>query len=123
MTNREFFTAIINANINAEITDFATDAIRKLDERNSKRKSTQTAVQKANETFKAEIADFLTDKEDFVLCSEIAKHFGVSTQKVTGVLSLMVKDGTVIAADVKVKGGKRKGYKVKAEVEAEVEAD
>lgn len=123
MTNREFFTAIINANINAEITDFATDAIRKLDERNSKRKSTQTAAQKANETFKAEIADFLTDKEDFVLCSEIAKHFGVSTQKVTGVLSLMVKDGTVIAADVKVKGGKRKGYRVKAEVEAEVEAD
>lgn len=123
MTNREFFTAVINANINAEITDFATDAIRKLDERNSKRKSTQTAAQKANETFKAEIADFLTDKEDFVLCSEIAKHFGVSTQKVTGVLSLMVKDGTVIAADVKVKGGKRKGYKVKAEVEAEVEAD
>ena len=123
MTNREFFTAIINANINAEITDFATDAIRKLDERNSKRKSTQTAAQKANETFKAEIADFLTDKEDFVLCSEIAKHFGVSTQKVTGVLSLMIKDGTVVAADVKVKGGKRKGYKVKTEVEAEVEAD
>lgn len=123
MTNREFFTAIINANINAEITDFATDAIRKLDERNSKRKSTQTAVQKANDTFKVEIAEFLTDREDFTLCSEIAKHFGVSTQKVTGVLSLMVKDGTVIAADVKVKGGKRKGYKVKTEVEAEVEAD
>ena len=119
MTNREFFTAVINANINAEITDFATDAIRKLDERNSKRKSTQTAAQKANETFKAEIADFLTNKEDFVLCSEIAKHFGVSTQKVTGVLSLMVKDGTVVAADVKVKGGKRKGYKVVAEVEAD----
>lgn len=123
MTNREFFTAVINANINAEITDFATDAIRKLDERNSKRKSTQTAAQKANDAFKVEIADFLTDKEDFVLCSEIAKHFGVSTQKVTGVLALMVKDGTVVAEDVKVKGGKRKGYKVKTEVETEVEAD
>ena len=81
MTNREFFTAVINANINAEITDFATDAIRKLDERNSKRKSTQTAAQKANETFKAEIADFLTDKEDFVLCSEIAKHFGSAPRR------------------------------------------
>lgn len=123
MTNREFFTAVISANINAEITDFATDAIRKLDERNSKRKSTQTAAQKANDAFKVEIADFLTGRDDFTLCSEIAEHFGVSTQKVTGVLSLMVKDGTVIAADIKVKGGKRKGYKVKAEVEAEVEAD
>ena len=121
MTNREFFNAVINANINAEITDFATDAIRKLDERNSKRKSTKTAAQKANDAFKVEIAEFLTGREDFTLCSEIAKHFGVTTQKVTGVLGLMVEDGTVVAADVKVKGGKRKGYKVTAKVEAEAD--
>lgn len=119
MTNREFFTAIINANINTEITDFATDAIRKLDERNSKRKSTKTAAQKANDAFKVEIADFLTGRDDFTLCSEIAEHFGVNTQKVTGVLALMVKDGTVVAEDVKVKGGKRKGYKVVTEAEAD----
>lgn len=123
MTNREFFTAVINANVSAELTDFATDAIRKLDERNSKRKSTKTAAQKANDTFKVEIAEFLTGREDFTLCSEIAKHFGVTTQKVTGVLTLMVEDGTVVAAEVKVKGGKRKGYKVVAKVVTEAEAD
>ena len=113
MTNREFYQAVINANVNAELTNFAAAAIEKLDKRNANRKSKPTKSQAANENFKTEIIEFLADKEDFTLCSVIAKHFDVTSQKASGVLALMVKDGTVEVADVKVpKQGKRKGYRL-----------
>ena len=113
MTNREFYQAVIDANVSAELTDFAAAAIDKLDKHNASRKSKPTKSQAANENFKVEIIKFLTGKEDFTLCSAIAEHFSVTTQKATGVLALMVKDGTVEVADVKApKQGKRKGYKL-----------
>lgn len=112
MTQRDFFKKVIAANVDEEMTAYAESAIRKLDDRNTKRKSTPTKSQKANEEFKAQITEFLTGKEEYTLCSEIAKYFEVNPQKASGVLSLMVKDGTVEAADVKVKGGKRKGYRL-----------
>ena len=114
MTQREFFEKVIEANVNEELTTYANGAIRKLDERNAKRKSTPTKSQKANEEFKTQITEFLTGREDYTLCSEIAEHFEVNTQKASGVLGLMVKDGTIETAEVKVKGGKRKGYKIVA---------
>lgn len=120
MTNREFYQAVINANVNAELTDFAADAIEKLDKRNATRKSKPTKSQAENENFKADIIEFLTGKEDFTLCSAIAAHFNVTSQKATGVLALMVKDGTVEVADVKVpKQGKRKGYRLVTNIEEE----
>lgn len=113
MTQREFYTNVIAANINDEMTAFARAAVEKLNKRNTARASKPTKSQQANEIFKTEIIEFLTDKEGYTLCSTIAEHFGVKTQKASGVLTLMVKDGTVEAADVKVpKQGKRKGYRL-----------
>ena len=113
MTQREFFNKVIEANVNDELTAYAHSAIDKLEKRNATRKSTPTKSQKENETFKAQIVEFLSDKEGYTLCSEIAEHFKVKTQKASGVLTLMVKDGTVEVTDVKVpKQGKRKGYRL-----------
>lgn len=39
MTNREFFNAIINANVNDELTAHATAELAKLDKRNAQRSS------------------------------------------------------------------------------------
>ena len=119
MTQREFFTAIVNGEITEDIKIYAFEAIEKLDKRNEKHKSTPTKSQKANEEFKAQITEFLTGKEEYTLCSEIAEHFEVNVQKASGVLGLMVKDGTVEVADVKVKGGKRKGYRLVTKTETE----
>ena len=110
MTQREFYTNVIAANINEEITNFATAAIEKLDKRNAARSSKPTKSQIANAALMNEIGAFLEGKEN-VLASEIAAHFNITTQKVTGVLALMVKDNRVTVAEVKVpKQGKRKAY-------------
>ena len=39
MTNREFYTAIVNSDLSDEMKAFASEAIEKLDARNAKRSS------------------------------------------------------------------------------------
>ena len=113
MTQKEFFQKVVEANINEEMTAYAVKAIEKITERNETRKTTPTKSQKENEAFKAQIIEFLSDKEGYTLCSEIAAHFEVKTQKASGVLVRMVEDGTVESTEVKVpKQGKRKGYRL-----------
>ncbi len=110
MTQREFFTAIVNGTINPDIQAFATDAIRKLDERNAARASKPTKSQQANAPLMEEIRNFLADKKN-VLAAEVAAHLDVTTQKASGLLKLLVDGGEVVAVEVKVpKQGKRKAY-------------
>ena len=65
MTQREFFTAIVNGTINADIQAYAADAIVKLDKRNATRASKPTKSQQANVPLLAEIRTFLTDKKKY----------------------------------------------------------
>ena len=102
MTQREFFTAVINNEITDEVIAHANEEIVKLDNRNAK-KSEKTANVHAEE--KAQIMSVLTDTVQ--LASEIAEKVGMSTAKVSGLLGRM--DGITVT-EVKVKGGKRKGY-------------
>ena len=41
MTNREFYKAVIGANVSEELKEFAKSEIDKLDKKNEKRKNTQ----------------------------------------------------------------------------------
>ena len=110
MTQREFFTAIVNGTINADIQAYAADAIVKLDKRNATRASKPTKSQQANVPLLAEIRNFLTDKKN-VLAAEVAAHLDVTPQKASGLLKLLVDGGEATAAEVKVpKQGKRKAY-------------
>lgn len=111
MTQREFYTAVITADINDELTNFAKAEIAKLDARNDKRRNTMTKEQKANEDIKVKIVEFIGDKFD-VVASDIAKGLEISTQKVSALCKQMVENGTLVVADVKVKGkGAVKGYR------------
>ena len=106
MTNREFFTAIVNSDLSDEMKAFATEAIEKLDARNAKRANTLSKTQKENAPLIAKIATLLTSEPK--LASELAKEMGLSTQKVTPLVKAV--EG-VSVCDVKVKGkGTQKGY-------------
>ena len=110
MTQRDFFTAIVNGTINADIQAYAADAIVKLDKRNATRASKPTKSQQANVPLLAEIRNFLTGKKN-VLAAEVAAYLDVTPQKATGLLKLLVDGGEATAAEVKVpKQGKRKAY-------------
>lgn len=106
MTQRDFYTAIVNSDLNDELKAFATDAIAKLDARNAKRASTPSKTQKENAPLIEKIASLLTSEPK--LASELASEMGVSPQK-AGALAKKVEGVNV--CDVKVKGkGTQKGY-------------
>lgn len=102
MTNREFYTAILNVEgINADLKAYAQGEIDKLNARNDKRKTTMTKEQVANEGIKANILAHLANAP--AVASEIAVAVGVSTQKASALCKLLVNEGKVAVADVKVK--------------------
>ena len=110
MTNREFFNAIIKANINPEVTEMATSLLTKLDEKNAKRKNTETKEQKENKVLMGKILDTLSASTP-TSASVLGGTLGVSTQKASALCVLLEKEGKVVVTEIKVKGkGKVKGY-------------
>ena len=109
MTNREFFTAIVNSDLNDEMKAFATEAIAKLDARNAKRANTLSKTQKENAPLIEKIATLLTSEPK--LASELAKEMEISTHSTQKASALVKKVEGVSVCDVKVKGkGTQKGY-------------
>lgn len=120
MTNREFYKAVINANISKEMSEFAQGEIDKLDAKNEKRKNTQTKAQKENEGIKSQIVECLKENGALV-ASVIAEKVGISTQKASALCKLLVEEKVITVADIKVKNkGTLKQYAV---VVADTESD
>ena len=106
MTQREFYNAVIAETKNADLAQFAVEALEKLDVRNAKRAEKPSKVQIANEPIVKAIAEVLTSEP--MRASEIAETLGISVQKAS---ALVKKVDGVQSVDVKVKGkGTQKGY-------------
>ena len=106
MTQREFYNGVIAETTNADLAQFAVEALEKLDVRNAKRAEKPSKVQIANEPIIKAIAEVLTSEP--MRASEIAESLGISVQKAS---ALVKKVDGVQSVDVKVKGkGTQKGY-------------
>ena len=120
MTNREFFNAVIKANINPEVTEMATSLLTKLDEKNAKRKNTETKEQKENKVLMEKILANLSAGTP-TSASILGGTLGVSTQKASALCVLLEKEGKVVVTEIKVKGkGKVKGYLLPSPIAEEV---
>ena len=101
MTNREFFNAIVSANINADLTAHAVAEIAKLDKKNAKRKATEGEIKTENKPIAEAIVTALANGS--MISSDLAKAIGQSVQKTNGVAGEMVKLGMLTKSKVKVK--------------------
>lgn len=112
MTNRDFFNAVINANVSDEITAFAKASLDKLNAKNEKRRNSTSPNQKKNEDFKKDIYDdFNAEPNRVFTAKEIADKYEVSTQKISALLRQMVDAGIIKSFDTKdSKKNKVKGY-------------
>ena len=112
MTNREFYNAIINANINDEVTAHAEAALAKLDATNEKRKANpakNTKKAEENAPIVAAIREALTVEAQ--TASQIGAIVGVSHNKVTPLVKGLVAEGYATVTDIKIPGkGSCKGY-------------
>ncbi len=112
MTNREFFNAIVSANVSDELTAFAQEAIAKLDKRNEARSSKPSKVALANAPIKEAIVAFLTENANAV-AADIATGCEITTQKASALCRQLVEDGVLTSEEVKVpKRGKVKAYRL-----------
>jgi len=116
MTHREFYTVIANGNFDAELVEFATNALTKLDaqgERAAVRRAEKS--NSANADLIVKITDAVKANTDVPMTASIAAELcGVSTQKASAVLRKMVANGTLRGEDILVTGEKGsvkcKGY-------------
>lgn len=118
MTNREFYTAISNGEMNDELMAKATELIEKMDEVNAKRAQKVLEKKQAAEDEKAPIREALLNamNEEGMTAAQLIEAAGLTDEvKVSSVPSLLkpfVLDGTVEKVDVKVEGKKsaQRGY-------------
>lgn len=110
---REFLMTVVNANISDEITAFADERVRHLDEVNERRKKKGSKTQRANVEIKSALLAALENGVTYTAAEVAALEVeGItSTQKASALLRQLVEDGKVTVTDVKIKGkGKVKGY-------------
>ena len=109
MTKREFYEAIVNANISDEITAFAADAIAKMDATNEKRRNKPKKVNEEVVAFRASVLELVTSEAK--TASDIAAEIGASVQKTSAALRALAADGSVVVSEIKVpKKGTQKAY-------------
>ena len=118
MTSRDFFTAIAsNEAVSADLRDYATEQIAKLDKKNAKRSSKPSKTQVANEPIKTAIIEYLSANGQ-TIASELATALSteetpVTTQKASALCRQLVAEGLLSVADVKIpKKGAVKAYSV-----------
>lgn len=117
MTNREFYAAILTADVADDIKNFATEAIAKLDAQNEKRSSKPSKTASANEPIKASIVEFLTPNK-VAVASDIAVALDISTQKASALCRQLVESGVLSVKDTKVpKKGTLKAYSLAVKVD------
>lgn len=120
MTIREFYEAVVNANVSDELTEFATTGIAKLDATNAKRREKAAAKANVNQEFVDKLVSMLGDEPK--TATELKDMFAaegiivindkdVTVQKISSLARAAVESGKIAKVDVKVKGkGTQKAY-------------
>ena len=106
MTNREFYTAVINGEITEEVIKHANEGLEKLDARSTK---TQTE----NAPIKEALLKYLTENEGQFTEVDLGVALNVTHNKAGALARQLVAEGKVVSAEIKIaKVGKRKVYSI-----------
>lgn len=115
MKTREFYEAVIEANVNEELTAYAQAGLEKLDHTNELRRAASVKKAMEREAERTPVREALmavmTDepKTATTLIGEAGVE--IKPQAVPSLLKAFVEDGTVVKSHIKVTGkGKQVGY-------------
>ena len=116
MTNREFYSKIASmTNIDAELVEFAADAIAKLDATNEKRKAASAVKAAEKQAEKAPIRNALLEvlNDEPATATELIAAAGLDIKpaSVPSLLRPFVESGDVVKVEKKIEGkGKQRVY-------------
>ena len=107
MTYREFYNAVVNANVSVELTDFANKAIEALDRKNENRKTGNSKTAQTAKANKDAVLNAMEQGKGYT-AKEIAVACGFeNTQQATGILTQLVKAGVVSKGEFTPTGKKK----------------
>lgn len=111
MTKKEFYTAIINNAVTADVIAMAEDELKALIEKSAALKAKN---EEKNAPGFAAIREFFNvHGEGQALTSEVAEGTDMTTSKASALLRKMAESGELIQEEVKVSGkGTRKAYRL-----------
>lgn len=115
MTNREFLNAIVEANVNDELTAFAQAELEKLDHTNELRraKSAEKSAEKQAEKEPLRQAIYAVISDEPKTATMLIEEAGLELkpQSIPSLVKSLVEAGQVNKVDVKIKGkGTQRGY-------------
>ena len=131
MTNRDFYNAIINADLTAvfedemaeSVKEHAKAALGKLDATNEKRRNSTSKKEEENLPIMEQIVNEVLSFEPMT-ASDIGAVLGISHNKATPIVKMAVARGLVGVKDIKVpKKGMQKGYFLLGEDENSADAE
>ena len=110
MTIREFYQAVIEANINDELTTKATELTAALDARNEKRKGAETKEKKETAERRAAVLAFLQSHDGAWTRDQIAFEIDMDPAKVSGACKGLIDAGLVEKSEVKIDKARKIAY-------------
>ena len=114
MTRRERLEMVIANTITDELIEECKAELVKMDEANAKRKEKVDPRKAENAEIMEKILGVVGGSDEPIQIDPIVEGLGIeglTRQRVSSLCTLLVKDGRLVATDVKVKGkGKRKAY-------------
>lgn len=104
MTRKDFYNAVIEANISEDMNSFAEKELTKLAHEAEYRRNTPTKKQRENEDIKATILTHFTAGVS-LSGAEVAESVGITPQKANALLRQLVGEGKLSVEEIK--NGKR----------------
>ena len=110
MTYREYFNAVLNANISDEMNETSVEFLSKLDSRNEKRKTVVTKDKAEAASRRDMVLAFLKENEGQFTRDQIAEAIGITANHVTGACKTLVDGGLVTKTEIKVEKSRKVAY-------------
>lgn len=102
MTIREFYNAVINANVSDEITEKATELVAQLDARNEKAKARPRKADPAVTARKDAVTEFVATNEGEFTADEIAETLNMTSAQVASAMRVHIAGGAVTKGSRKI---------------------
>lgn len=110
MTTREFYQAVVDNKIDADVLSKAQELIDALDAKNAKRKTTPTKEQKEAAARREAVLAFLKEQTEPVTRDTIAGVLGITPAQATAACKAL--GDTVTKTEVKVDKSKKIAYQI-----------
>lgn len=115
MTTREYFQTVLDAHLSDEMDAASTTLLKKLDERNEKRKSADSKAKQETAARRAIVLKFLQENEGQFTRDDIAAATGLTVGQAQSAALTLYNEGKATKSEVKIDKAKRTVYALKTD--------